>query len=136
VKTDNDGGLISELLYLPDLTKKRQARPYNFLAKHDTSFTFEKGVLTSSSSDADATAVPKAVVGALEKIAMEGVKAFTKGVLNQREGAEDEQPEYSRRLPDVYLFKIVKRPVRGDEKDSEARTEWGLIGAEGGGNVY
>ena len=36
VQTDNQGALKADLKYLPDLTKKRQARPYTFLLhEHD-----------------------------------------------------------------------------------------------------
>ena len=36
VQTNNDGGLVSKLEWLPDQTKLRQAKPYKFLAKNET----------------------------------------------------------------------------------------------------
>ena len=124
VQTDNQGGLKSDLIYLPDLTKKRQAHPYNFLATNNTSFSFEKGVLTENSSDTDATAVPVAVVQALSKIGQEAVKALafadTAGA-----SAVTANRTANTLAPSVYLFKIVKRAG-----------EWGLVGAEGGGNHF
>ena len=58
VQTDNQGGLTSDFMYLPDLNKKRQARPFTFLASNTTTLSFQNGILTDSSSDTDSSAVP------------------------------------------------------------------------------
>lgn len=76
VTTDNDGGLKSELLYLPNLRKKMSARPYSFLAKNDSTLEFENGVLRTGETEGDATVVPKAVLSALEKVATAAIAAM------------------------------------------------------------
>ena len=111
VQTDNQGGLTSEFLYLPDRTKKRHAKPYTFLSSNTTTMEFQKGILTSSVSDTDSSIVPVAVVKALEQVASSAVKLTEFDFAGGNTG---------RNAPRVYLFKIVK--VNG---------EWGLVGAEG-----
>lgn len=120
VQTDNDGGLKSELVYLPDQTKRREAKPYTFLATNNTTLEFVKGVVTTTTSETDSTAVPAAVVQALQKVASEAVK------LARFDAVEGEA---SGRVPQVYLFKIVKEDVI---EKGERRRAWGLIGASGG----
>jgi hypothetical protein len=114
VQTDNQGGLSSQFMYLPDLSKKRQAHPYSFLASNTTTLNFTNGILTDSSSDADSSVVPVALIKGLETAATAAVKAMT---------FADEAT--STRAPKVYLFKVVK-------KDGV----WGLNGAEGGDVDY
>jgi hypothetical protein len=110
VQTDNQGGLTSELVYLPDLNKKRHAQPFAFLASNTTTLEFQKGILTNNSSDTDATAVPVAVIKSLEQVAGDAVKLAKFDIAG---GAQHP-------APNVYLFKIVK--VDG---------QWGLVGADG-----
>jgi hypothetical protein len=113
VQTDNQGGLTSELVYLPDRTKKRSARPYAYLASNATTLTFQKGVLTDSVSDTDGTAIPTAIIKALESAAASAAKflAFDK-------------PK-TETAPNVYLFKVVKKG-----------NQWGLEGTEAKGPKY
>lgn len=40
VTSDGKGGLISELIYLPDTTRKRSVRPYAFMANNNSTLTF------------------------------------------------------------------------------------------------
>ncbi len=108
VQTDNQGGLSSQFMYLPDQTKKRQATPHTFLASNTTTVTFNNGVLTDSTSDTDSSAVPAAIIKALDQTATAAVKMLT---------ADQPLPSNA---PRVYIFKIVK-------KDGV----WGLEGAEG-----
>jgi hypothetical protein len=70
VYSDGKGGLVSKLLYLPDLTKKRVIKPYAYLAANISTLTFSNGMLTQSKVVADETVVPKAVVGVLEQTAL------------------------------------------------------------------
>jgi hypothetical protein len=94
VHTDNEGGLTTELIYLPDLSKKMSARPYNYLANSSTTLNFKNGVLSSAETKVDETAVPKAILGAIETAAMAVLAADEpKGELHQ--------------VPPPYLFKIV-----------------------------
>jgi hypothetical protein len=129
VQTDNQGALKAELTYLPDLTKKRQATPYAFLSTNSTTLDFQKGVVTTTVSDVDTTAVPVAVVTALKNIGMEAVKG---ALLDDPDAADDARPDS---VPRVYLFKIVKRDYV-DPKGGVPRRDWGLIGASGGDVAY
>jgi hypothetical protein len=128
VQTDNQGALKAELKYLPDLTKKRQASPYTFLSSNTTTLDFQSGVVTSTVSDVDASAVPVAVVTALKSVATEAVKMM----FDDSNAAEEAPPN---RVPKVYLFKIVKRDYL-NPKDGIVRREWGLIGASGSAVAY
>jgi hypothetical protein len=119
VQTDNKGGLTSELKYLPDLTKPRQAKPYQFLASNDSTFEFSEGILTKGESVGDGTAVPKAFIEAAEKVAGAAIKG---GALDAPGGQKEDAPDTA---PRVYLFKIVK--IDG---------EWTLLGASGLAPLY
>jgi hypothetical protein len=129
VQTDNQGALKAELTYLPDLTKKRQATPYAFLSTNNTTLDFQKGVVTTTVSDVDSTAVPVAVVTALKNIGMEAVKG---AFFDDSDPTKEAPPD---RVPRVYLFKIVKRDY-ADPKDRTVKRDWGLIGASGGDVAY
>lgn len=122
VKTNNQGGLSSEIIYLPDTTKKRAARPYSFLAKNDTTLTFgaagsEGLTLTSGSSDANAAEVPEAIAKALGDVAKQ---AATGGAfLKTSQVPKQTKEKVAEKAPTFALFKIVKQ-----------EGEWGLIGAQ------
>jgi hypothetical protein len=100
VHTDNQGGLVTRILYLPDRTKKRSIRPYSQLARGTSKLEFKNGVLTSSQTELDAGVVPKAIVSALEKAALAAVAA-----------ANEAKPEAMNLAPPPYLFKII---IQGD----------------------
>jgi hypothetical protein len=68
VYTDGKGNLLWKLYNLPDPTKLMVATPQQVLAKVVNNLTFTNGVLTTSHAEADSTAIPKAVIGALEKV--------------------------------------------------------------------
>jgi hypothetical protein len=95
VHTDNEGGLVTRLIYLPDPTKKMAVRPYTRFASSSTTLNFKNGVLSSAETSVDETAVPKAVLGAIEKAATAAIMA-----------ADEPQGE-THRVPAPYLFKIV-----------------------------
>lgn len=94
VTTDNAGGLTPTLVYLPDPQKKMSAYLYNIVATNDATLEFENGILKTSEVTADSSALPKAVVTALEKIAVAVV-----GAANEI----DEGPN----IPPPYIFKIL-----------------------------
>lgn len=102
IYTDGKLGLKTELHYLPDYSKKRSIRPYAYGASNKSELKFENGRLTDAKAETDATAIPKAVISALEKVAVALVAA---------NAATDT-------IPAPYLFRIVK-----DEKGS-----WSLSG--------
>lgn len=64
VYSDGKGGLKSQMLYLPDTTKKKVVRPYVWMANNNLVLTFDKGVLTESVDTIDETIVPKAAIDA------------------------------------------------------------------------
>lgn len=117
VYTDNKGSLNSELKYMPDLTKKRQVKPYQFLASTDGKLDFEDGILTGAESNADGTAVPKAVISALEKAAKIAIAADT--------SPAREVADANGMAPRVYLFKIIKTI------DAKGQCVWELRGSSG-----
>lgn len=96
VYTDGKGGLTSTLLYLPDTTKLRTVHPFAYGAKNESTLTFENGRLAVSKSVVDETAIPKAVLSALEKVGMAMAKAAN---------AKDAKLEAL--IPTPYLFRIV-----------------------------
>ncbi len=91
--TDNKGGLKSELLYLPDTTKKRSIKPYSYGAKNDTTLKFDNGRLVGAKSVIDETIIPNSILTGLEKIATSQIKAAN---------ADKEE------IPGPYLFRIIK----------------------------
>jgi hypothetical protein len=116
VYTDGKGGLVSKLLFLPDLTRKRVIDPYATLASNNTTLTFSNGVLSQGKTVVDETLVPKAVVGALEKAAT----AALGGTLNAPGAPPTAQ------LPPPQLFKVVlttggARLVGGQTVDKDGR---------------
>jgi hypothetical protein len=64
VYSDGKGGLKSQLLYLPDTTRKKVVHPYAWMANNNLVLTFDKGVLTEGMQTIDETIVPKAAVEA------------------------------------------------------------------------
>ncbi len=99
----------SQLLYLPDLTKMRQAKLTCVLAVNTSSFAFTNAILTDSSVAVDSTAVPAAVLQALVSAAT----SVAKGAV----AMDNVHPA------DVKLFKIVARQDKNDQP------HWNLIGA-------
>jgi len=75
VHTDNAGGLTADPVYLPDPAKLMSAHPYAYLSSNSGSMEFTNGVLTSSETEVDATVVPKAVLTALQAVAVAAVGA-------------------------------------------------------------
>jgi hypothetical protein len=118
VQTDNKGGLTSSISYLPDLTKLRQANPYKFLAKNDSTFQLTNGILTNSDNVGDGTAIPKAFIDAAERVASAAIKANADEPRKRTASEPDTAPR-------VYLFKIVKTDG-----------EWTLLGAQGPTPLY
>jgi hypothetical protein len=101
IYSDGKGGLVTEVLFLPDTTQKMSARPYAILSSNETTLKFANGVLTGQEIKVDETIVPKAVISSLEAVASSALKAF-----NTAGGSAESA------LPAPYLFRIV---VRGNE---------------------
>lgn len=105
VYADGKGGLESKLLYLPDTTKKRSIKPYNFGATNDVTLKFDHGRLAQAKAVVDETVIPTAVLQGLEKVATANIKAGNGNV----EG-----------IPSPYLFRIV----------GDAQGGWSLKGGQ------
>lgn len=100
VATDNEGGLTSQILYLPDTSMKMSVEPYSYAALNDTTLKFEGGVLTSASTIADETVIPKAALEALKEVLAAAVKSAAFDIVQQQTVA-----------PTPSLYKIV---VKGE----------------------
>ncbi len=113
--SDGKGGILTQVAYLPDPNKKMSATPKTTLADVDSTLEFDRGVLTSSVSKGDATAVPIAIAKAVE--------AFAPALLAAM-GRAKETKDYT--VPAPYIFKIVvegrrcvlrRRPGRSADQD-------------------
>lgn len=97
----SDGtSLKSNLIHLPDKTRKMSIKLFDFLSSNSMKLTFSNGVLTSSETDADSTAVPKAVIEAAKDVAVaaaKGLAAFSTVEPRDRLFA----------APPPYLFKLI-----------------------------
>jgi hypothetical protein len=67
IHTDGKGGLVGEIVMLPDTTRMMSIEPYAMLASNNTTLTFSNGTLTESNSQVDTTAVASAGLDALAK---------------------------------------------------------------------
>lgn len=110
VHTDNNGGLTSKVVYLPDMKKKMSLKPYNYLASNNATLTFDKGMLTQSKAVVDETIIPKAVIAGLEKAASAVIAAAN---------APTQAKRYS--VPAPYMFRI--------QQDNKGN--WSLQGGQG-----
>jgi hypothetical protein len=68
VHTDNKGGLSSQIVYLPDTTRKMSARPYAWGATNESVLKFDTGTLTEASATIDQTVIPKAALDAVKDV--------------------------------------------------------------------
>lgn len=94
----------TEVIVLPDTTRKMVAKPHTLLAKNKQTLTFADGMLKQSDQEADSTAVPSAVVTAIKNATQ---AAISKGLFNL--GGTDESKRL--RLGAPRLYKII---VKGD----------------------
>ena len=104
IYTDARGGIKSELLYLPDTSKKRSIKPYKYAASNDTVLKFDNGRLLQAKATINEAALPMAVVAGLEKAAAAALASAG----NTQAG-----------IPAPYLFRIVKRGA-----------DWALAGGQ------
>lgn len=95
VRSDGKGGLTSEVIFLPDTTRKTSIRPYAYLASNNATLSFTNGVLTEANVVGDETVIPVALLDALGKAASAAIAAA-----NAPGGA-------AATVPVPYLFKIV-----------------------------
>jgi hypothetical protein len=96
--SNGKGGIVTQISYLPDPAKRMSAKPAGELADVEATMDFDRGVLTTSAETGDATAVPKAIVKAVETLAPRLLAAL---------GKTDAPKQYE--IPAPYVFKIVVR---------------------------
>jgi hypothetical protein len=96
VFSDGKGAIKWKIYYLPDQTLKRTIEASAFLASVNTAHTFSNGTLVSGKGTADSTAIPKAIITALQGILSSGI-----GIL------KEQVHEDGNVIPAPQLFKIV-----------------------------
>jgi hypothetical protein len=94
IHSDGKGGVTSDIIYLPDETKKRSIHPYAYLASNDVTLKFTNGALNEASTNVDETVVPNAVLTALTTVAS---KLF---IASPPKGSDG-------KVPAPYLYKIT-----------------------------
>jgi hypothetical protein len=94
VYSNGKGGLVTQIVYLPDPQKKMTATPSSFLSTIQTSMEFDKGVFKSAKNTTDATVVSSAVISAIQTAAPALLAALN-------------EPAQDRTVPAPYLYKIV-----------------------------
>jgi hypothetical protein len=66
IYSNSKGGLKWQVLYLEDKTKLMMATPHVVGGRSELTMFFQNGVLTGSSEVGDTTAIPKAIISALQ----------------------------------------------------------------------
>jgi hypothetical protein len=102
VYSDGKGGLISQIKFLPDTSRKMSVQPYAYLSSNESTLQFDAGMLTQAAAVVDETVVPTAALDALAKALGAAAKAALNAPTAPNEAA----------VPVPYLFKIV---VVGDK---------------------
>jgi hypothetical protein len=113
--SNGKGGVVTEVHYLPDPNKLMSASPSAKLADVGSTMNFDRGVLTDSTDTGDATAVPGAILKAVEAF---GPKLL--GILNET------QKDQEHSIPAPYIFKIVVNGTRVVFRGSQGDTEINL----------
>lgn len=98
VYTDNQGGLVTKIIFLLDQKKKMSVRPYNWMATSQTTLEFKNGMLAGAKNVVDETVIPKAVLTSFEKAVSAAVSA----------AAIKPSDALVNRIPSPYLFKILE----------------------------
>ena len=98
IYSNGKGGLTSQVLFLPDTTRKISIDPFAVLAKNNSTLKFTNGVLTNAKTSVDETIVPKSMIEAFGKAAASAIDA---AFSLPGEGA------VASSIPAPYLFKIV-----------------------------
>lgn len=94
VYTNSKGGLKWQILYLPDQSEKMQAEPVVFGGRSELTMYFQNGVLSSTTEIGDTTALPKAIIAAIQS----ALPLLAKAAAFSAEKAQ---------VPAPYLYKMV-----------------------------
>jgi hypothetical protein len=97
VYSDGKGNLTSQIVMMPDTSKKMVMNLYAYASKNNSTLTFENGVLTSSKFVLDSTTVPSALIDTIQTLGTAAVSA----AFNAPNAGT------TRTIPAPYLFKIV-----------------------------
>lgn len=97
VYSDGKGNLTSQIVMMPDTSKKMTLDLYAIAANNDSTLNFENGVLTSSKFILDSSEVPQSLIATIQTLGTAAVSA----AFNEPELGT------TRRIPAPYLFKIV-----------------------------
>jgi hypothetical protein len=97
VYSDGKGNLTSQIVMMPDTSKKMVMDLYAYASKNNSTLTFENGVLTTAKYVLDSTTVPSALIDTIKTL---GTAAVSTAFNAPNEGA-------TRTIPAPYLFKIV-----------------------------
>ena len=97
IYSNGKGGIVTQLEYLPDPTKKMSVLPKSCMATIKTALEFDNGVLTTSTEETDTTAVPKAILKAVETVGTAYLAAFN--IIK-----EEAKDFYT--VPAPYIYKI------------------------------
>jgi hypothetical protein len=110
--SNGKGGIISQIIYLPDPHSKMTASPKSFLSSIQATLEFDKGVLKSAKNTVDATVIPSAIVSAMKTAAPAFLAAMN-------------EPAQARVVPAPYLYKIIVRTDKvsfiGDKGDIDVK---------------
>ncbi|WP_367874183.1 hypothetical protein [Luteolibacter sp. Populi] len=108
VTTDNNGGISSEMINIPDKTRMMSARPWAFMSSNDTTLSFKEGVLATSVSSMDTTKVAIAVADLVKEVGAKMIGANDPGEAALPKGT----------VPAPRLFKLMN--VKGAPRFVEA----------------
>jgi hypothetical protein len=97
VYSDGRGNLTSQILTMPDTSKKMVVNLHAFAAKNNSTLTFNNGILTSSKMELDSTAIPSKIINTIQTL---GTAAISSAFNSPQAGS-------TRTIPAPYLFKIV-----------------------------
>ena len=97
VYTNGKGGLVTQILFIADPEKKMSVKVNSFLASAQTTMEFTNGVYKNAKSTIDATAVPQAMIKAIQAAGSEFLS-----VANAPAGAGAE-----RSMPAPHLYRIL-----------------------------
>jgi hypothetical protein len=118
VYSDGKGGVVTKVHYLPDRNKLRSVHPFNFMASNKNTLNFKDGMLEDSTNIIDATAVPKAVIKAVETVASTVLKGMADFVATEKGHIS----KFVYVLPPPELYRIY---IKGEEVE--------LVGGAGKG---
>lgn len=96
VYSNGKGGLVTQILFIADPTKKMSVKVNSFLSTAQTTMEFDNGVYKSAKNTIDATAFPQAIIKAVQAVGVELLSA-----------ANAPSNSSTASLPAPYLYRIL-----------------------------